>query len=346
MGPDAIEFSVRPFKEPDFAGMARIIQEQDPKRPATELELRHWDGLGNLVPEHLNLKLTAELSSTGEMIGWGTLAQPSFNFTPGWYWIWVAVSPKVQARGVGGELFDKLEQEARNRNALGLWANTRENDARGVRFLHRREFAIRRRSWQSRLDLEQLDLANVVDRSAHLEEEGFRFTTLHNEAVSSPGLREELYRLVRLTDIDIPRMGNPHPFTFEEFVAMDLEAPGSMPDGVFLAFRGPRLVGTATLQKDLARSDSFHVGYTGTHPNFRGRGVATELKRREILFARERGVRYLLTGNDSSNRPIVSINQRLGFRPEAIWIQGEKRLANASGSGGDPLPEVSSETRL
>lgn len=69
MGSDAIEFSVRPFKEPDFAGIARIIEEQDPKRPATEQELRHWDGLGNLVHGHLNPKLTAELSSTGEMIG-------------------------------------------------------------------------------------------------------------------------------------------------------------------------------------------------------------------------------------------------------------------------------------
>jgi len=89
----------------------------------------------------------------------------------------------------------------------------------------------------------------------------------------------------------------------------------------------------SSLERDLARPDTLRVGYTGTHPDFRGRGIGTELKRRAAHFARGRGFRYLIAGNDSLNGPILAINRRLGFRPETVWIQGEKSLVVSSRTG-------------
>jgi GNAT superfamily N-acetyltransferase len=101
-----------------------------------------------------------------------------------------------------------------------------------------------------------------------------------------------------------------------------------MPQGIFLACTTDEVVGMSSLLTDLGRPDTLRVGYTGTHPAFRGRGIATELKRRSAEFARERGYRFLVTGNDSLNRPMLGINERFGFHAETVWIQGERPLSD------------------
>ncbi|MCI4336119.1 MAG: GNAT family N-acetyltransferase [Thermoplasmata archaeon] len=222
-----------------------------------------------------------------------------------------------------------MEREARVRNGIAVWAGTRESDPAGVRFFEQRGFRALRRVWRSRLDLAKVNGSGILDRSASPEREGFRFSTLLEEEASSPGVRDRRYELSELTSAEIPRLGEFHPISFEEFAATDLASPGAIPEAVFLACRRSEVVGMTCLSRDLGRPDSLWVGYTGTNPAIRGRGIATEIKRRALLFAQAQGFRFLLTGNDSLNRPILAVNQRLGFRPESIWVEGEKSLETA-----------------
>jgi len=328
---DRSAYLVRPFVDSDFEAEVRIDREIDPEHAFTVEEVRHWNEILNLEPDHANVKFAVEERQTGEAVGYGSLAQPSFNYDPRWFWIWVAVGPAHRRRGIGTELFARLEAEALARNGLGFWGSTREQDADGVRFLERRGFRVLRKIWQSRLDLSELDFSAVPDRSIPLAREGFRLSTLAEEGSTSPEIRQRLYRLSQISAADIPRLGTFHPVSFDEFVALDLDAPGSMPEGLFLACKGTEVVGMSSLERALARPDTVQVGYTGTHPEFRGRGIGTELKRRAALFARQSGFRFLLTGNDSLNRAILKINHRFGFRPDTVWIQGDKSLAPSSG---------------
>jgi GNAT superfamily N-acetyltransferase len=97
-------------------------------------------------------------------------------------------------------------------------------------------------------------------------------------------------------------LGSIQPVSCEEFVTTDIDVPGFMPEGCFLAFRDTDVIGMASLPRDLARPDTLRVGCTGTHPEFRRHGIGTELKRRSAVFAQDRGFRFLVTGNDSLNR--------------------------------------------
>jgi len=329
---DRSVYSIRPFLDADFEAEARIDREVDPEHAATVEELRHWNEILSLEPDRANLRFAVEETATGQVVGYGNLAQPSFNYDPHRFWSWVAVAPAHQRRGIGAELFSRLEEEALARNGLGMWGNTREEDPAGVRFLEQRGFRILHKIWLSRLDLTTLDLSAVPDRSSSLTREGIRFSTLAEEGATSAETRQSLYRLCELSGADVPRIGSFHPVSYEEFVAIDLESPGAIPEAIFLACQGTEVVGMSSLEKDLARPDTVRIGYTGTHPEFRGRGIGTELKRRGVLFAHERGFRFLITGNDSLNQPILAINQRFGFRPETVWIQGEKVLGSTSRS--------------
>ncbi|MGB6500304.1 MAG: GNAT family N-acetyltransferase [Thermoplasmata archaeon] len=319
-------YSIRPAVDADFEAEARIHREFDAAHAPTVPELRHWDEILRLDPSHANLRFAVEQRATGLVVAYGSLAQPSFNFDPDRYWIWVAVAPGHRRRGIGAGLYAQIEAEARSRHALGLWAATCESYPDGVRFLDRRGFTVRRKIWESRIDLMELDLSNVRDGSSSPRLEGLRLTTLAEEGADSPEIRRSVYDLTRASGADIPRLGNFHPFSFEEFVAIDIESPGAVPEGFFLACKGKQVVGMSSLEKDLARLDTVKVGYTGTLPEFRGRGIATELKRRATMYAASRGYRYLVTGNDSSNERIITINRRFGFRPDVVWLQGEKVL--------------------
>ena len=54
---------------------------------------------------------------------------------------------------------------------------------------------------------------------------------------------------------------------------------------------------------------------TGVKRSFRGRGIASALKRAEIAWAKREGFLTLETSNDEANAPIRALNEKHGYRP-------------------------------
>ena len=54
---------------------------------------------------------------------------------------------------------------------------------------------------------------------------------------------------------------------------------------------------------------------TAVGRRWRGRGVATTLKRATIAWAIAHGLELLETGNDDDNAPMRAVNLKLGYRP-------------------------------
>jgi GNAT superfamily N-acetyltransferase len=87
-----------------------------------------------------------------------------------------------------------------------------------------------------------------------------------------------------------------------------------------------RYVGQSDLANENQDREHLGTGYTGVHPDYRRRGIATVLKARCIQCAQELGVKTIATGNDSAN-PMYQLNLQLGFKPVPGDLLYEMRLA-------------------
>jgi mycothiol synthase len=335
---DRSRYRVRPFAEGDYEAAARISTAIEPRTPESADQLRHWDLALAKEPDRFTLKIAVEEIASSDVVAWGAMSHTMFNYHPHKYGVRLDVTPAHQGRGIGQECYAMFENEARARSAVCLWSGARAHDVRSVRFQERQGFVPQRRTWVSRLALADLDLSKFPDRSNALQEQGIRITTLAAEGAHQSEVLHRLYALSRITARDVPRMGDYTPVAFEAFVEIDVGGIRSIPEACFLACQRDEYVGWSSLERELGSTDTVGVGFTGTHPEYRGRGIASELKRRAIEYAKTQGYRFLITGNDSRNQKIVAINEKFGFRPEITWIGAEKVLAPPSaGPSGDSL---------
>ncbi len=114
--------------------------------------------------------------------------------------------------------------------------------------------------------------------------------------------------------------------SFERFAATRLDSPDVLPSAHFLALDEERIVGVSRLRRDSRHADVLYQELTGTHPEYRGRGIAQALKLRTIQFARDNGYRRIRTSNDSTNAPMLHINDAIGFQRKAPTIIFERRF--------------------
>jgi mycothiol synthase len=323
---DTTRYTIRPFEDSDYEATVRIFAEDGPGLVETPHELRRRDSLREGDSGHFSLRLAVQDRPSREVVACGSLATSLHTFHPQKFWIAALVDRAHRREGLGDALYNELERAAVGRRAITLWSGYKEGDRAGSTFFEKHQFVEGERIWTSRLDLAGTGSTLLGNDLPTREFEGIRVTTLPAEGPHRPEVRRRLYALSLVISPDAPRMGDYTPSSFEEFVRNEIESTAYVTDGYFLAVAGDEFVGMTSLEKDGDRPDTLRIGFTGTHPNFRGRGIATELKRRAIRFARDRGYRFLVTNNNSLNQPIWAINEKLGFRREQTWVQGAKEL--------------------
>ena len=321
---DESRYSVRPFRDDDYETRSRLARRLEPDRPFTAEELRQWDRIFR-EPQLVRLDFIVEMRASGVGVAYGSLHHIPDMYHPRRFWVEVAVDPDHQHRGIGRALYEQLENLAHARSVEVLWAGVRADDLRSVRFFERAGFAVRRRSWMSRLSLEGA-IPERLGVGPEGPASGLTFTTLAKEGAGRRDVQERIYRLYLEASRDAPRMEKTTDMSFEQYSEHMFRDPRYDPEGVFLARAGDEYVAMSTLHHWPAEADTLMVGFTGTLPAYRGRGLATELKWRAIKFARTRGYRYLRTFNDSENPRIWAINQKLGFQVQRVWLMGEKRF--------------------
>lgn len=101
----------------------------------------------------------------------------------------------------------------------------------------------------------------------------------------------------------------------------DFATPWSPLADCCVAVIGDRVVGWANLERFAAQPGMAWNGFTGTHPDHRGRGIASLVKQHVLDRVRSLGVTALWTQNAVGNVPMLRINTRMGYEPRftAEW---------------------------
>ncbi len=111
---------------------------------------------------------------------------------------------------------------------------------------------------------------------------------------------------------------------FEDFEKR-IGTPDRPSDRFWVALDGDRPVAMSYLKFPPVRGDVW-TGYTCTDREYRGRGLARGIKLQSLAQAVELGVRFVYTGNDSENAPMLHINEELGYRSRPGFVSHLKRV--------------------
>ncbi|HEY3146685.1 MAG TPA: GNAT family N-acetyltransferase, partial [Dongiaceae bacterium] len=117
---------------------------------------------------------------------------------------------------------------------------------------------------------------------------------------------------------------------FEDWLGYE-EHPSKIHEGYFVALDVGQPIGVSSLWRALDEPDLLRTGLTGVRRAYRRRGIAFALKLRALEFARAQpGIRRVITDNESTNQPMLAINEALGFAKQPAWIHHAAAWADAS----------------
>ena len=170
---------------------------------------------------------------------------------------------------------------ARGLGYAELMATGQEDDAESLAWAERRGFAEVGRNSRLVLDLTAIDVAGVAPP------DGIEIVTW----AERPELAAGMYEVACEAYPDVPGEEDAELRPFEEWLSMDMQGAGDRPEATFVALAGDEVVGTpSSRSRAPGRRVAMH-DMTGVRRAWRGRGIAGALKRAEIAWAKENGLR-------------------------------------------------------
>jgi mycothiol synthase len=216
--------------------------------------------------------------------------------------------------GAGTALLAAASHWAREKGATELVGEVREDDPESLGWARRRGF--REIGRNSRLVLE----LGTIDPPAPNPPPGIEILTWAERPDLAPGL----YEVACEAGPDIPGNEDDEIGTFEEWLTRDMQGESDRPEATFVALADGEVVGFAKLAISGDQKERAFHDLTGVRRAWRGRGIASALKRTQIGWAKRQGYERLETMNEERNEPIRRLNERYGYRavPGRILLSG------------------------
>jgi len=315
---------VRAATPGDYPVLVALNKASYPDYGETVEEWRHWDETWD-YDKYFKARVVAE---DGErVVGFGLVNHMRWAFVPTKYRIDVTVHPEHRGRGHGTALYEAILEKERERDGKTVAAAAKESMADGVRFLNKRGYREVKRDWESRLFVKGFDFERFGTANARVEDQGIRIVTLADEMQRDPGALQKAFELNEDCRMDIPSVDPPTRNTFEEFRRQDIDAPNALLDAFYIAIdKNGRYLGVSNMFRSLDDPTFLWQGITGVRREARGKGIAMALKLRTVRYAVEKGIEHIKTWNDVHNRPMLSINEAMGFAKQPAWISYEKDI--------------------
>lgn len=316
---------IRPFERDDYEAIADVWARAMPEYPETAEEIRHRDDRRDLQCRFRRFVATL----AGQVIGYAQYDQSPAMYHPQKFSVAVCVNPDHQRQGIGTALYDYLTMDLAAYDPITLRTFAREDDESSLSFVHQRGFGEVMRSWESRLDLASFDPSPYGDLPERIRDRGLEIRSFAHLA-SDPNRDRKLYELDLDLLKDVPFPDVQTEMSFEHFKRRFLENPNLLPEAYVVATDGDHYVGASSLWKSQASPDELYTGLTGVRRDCRRQGVALALKLHTIRYAQDHGYATIRTENASTNRPMLAINEQLGYVKQPAWITFAKQLQTAS----------------
>lgn len=300
---------IRPYRDSDAEAVADVLRQVLPAFIITAAGVRHW--FATTPPEGRLQMWVAE--DEGRIVGVAEsfLIYESSRKGGGGVGVWVLEESRRQ--GIGAELFALAEERARADGATQLICHADEQPE-GERFLLSRGFKEGHKERISRVDPRDVDTSALPDLTGRAEEQGYRLVRL-GEVRDRP---YELFKCFTEAGADVPGDFPWDTVEYDNWRRADLEYPDLTDEGSFVVLAGEQPVSLAWLQVDPVSRRAGN-SFTGTVRAHRRRGLGRLVKLATLEWAAGEGYHQIVTGNDSTNADMLTLNDHLGYRPLYYW---------------------------
>lgn len=318
------QLTIRSFTQDDYPAIAELLTAVWPEYPTTAEAMAHDDGTN---PQYIRWNRLVALED-GKIVGQAEYTQFLGMYHPQKFGLWVSVHPLHRQRGIGKLLYAAALKALEPYDPISLLTSTREDQTGAIHWLHSLGFQEVKRYWESRLEVNSFDPVPFAGAEEKVRQHGLEITTLAELAALEPETyQRKFYDLWCEIREDVPRPEPATPVSFEEFHKWTFESPRLLPKGTFVAVdpRTGAYVGLSQLWKP-AGGEHLETGLTGVRRAYRRKGLALAMKLRAVEYAKHVGAPEIRTGNESNNRPMLAINEALGFKKQPAWIDFVKVL--------------------
>lgn len=319
-----VRFRRSRYTDRDYEAAVAIENAYYPESPQDATSWRYWDS--NREAKYLHRRYLGELN--GKIIATADLGHTSWSFQPGKYFLYVAVDPKFQRRGIGSAFYNYLIDEVMLLQPVKLVTWAREDHLQSVRFLENRGFHPVMRIPTSFLDVTAFDAQPFQPKLERLLQSGITIKTLEQLSQEDPDWKRKVYDLEWECLQDVPTTDPLTRRSLEQFEKMTLNNPRLLSDAWFVAVDGDQYVGLSVLWRNPAKNNLLETGLTGVVRSHRRRSIATAMKLYAINYAKARGVEEIVTDNEENN-PMFQLNLQLGFKPRPAFLDFQKELQPA-----------------
>ena len=316
------DLELRPATLADAAFVADVNTARHPDDPEDRQMLRHqW----TMVTRHATVeRFIASLDRTD--VGYAGRSHERWTSMPDRFGrIRFGIHPAAQTPLRVDALVAAMEERsaADGTTSVATWAW--EDDPLMIGLLERRGYREERRERFWELDLvegRERITRMAAESRARMTREGIRVLTL--AADTDPRKFERLKRMSDEAEADVPTTVPHVILEMGEFMRW-FKSPALRQDRIWIAREGDAIVGTSMLAYPPERG-VVATDWTGMARAARGRGIARALKSETLVQAIALGVERVRTDNDSTNAPILHINESMGYRRRHDAVQYLKPL--------------------
>jgi GNAT superfamily N-acetyltransferase len=273
-----------------------IYNEVWPRRAATSEAVQAWEQAS---------VATADFLGAVDGVDAGSAAAGIATARPHVCLALITVLPELRLCGAGGALFETVSAWANDHGVRDLETFVESDDPVSLDFALRRGFQEHSREVGLELDLSEVE-PPAIDAPA-----GIEIVLLADHPELAPGT----YEVGSEALPDIPGNEDWTPPPLEQFVAAHLRGLA-----IFVAVAGGEVVGYAKFHDHAGGATATH-GMTAVKRAWRGRGIATALKRAQIGWAKANGIERLAATNEERNAAMQRINATLGYREAPGRVQ-------------------------
>lgn len=293
---------VRELRDDDVPGVVRLLRDSYPHDLVAEEGFRHAVAA---VPARARQRLWVAVDA-GTVVAFAGARLHTLDAGGENGLCRVTVDERNRGRGLGSELFSAALEQLRRNGARTVIVDSGNPDGR--RFLERRGFRLTHTLRYSRIDPRLVDFAELDRLRARKEEHGF---TVIPFAECRP---EDVHAVDAEATLDIPFEAPMTEVRFDEWLEQAWRHPLLSLEGSFAAAHDGRLVAITMARVDLAARRATN-DMTGTLRTFRRRGLARLVKLCQLEWSAANGIASVITDNDTTNAPMLAVNERLGYRP-------------------------------